>query len=205
HPNIITTHCPPVTSPPPTTPYTKISTSSSATLKWLLTTTISLSLSPNPFIQNSPPLTSALRPLPTTPHSPLDFNAYDPGRGPCHEHPNNDIAAKKARIIEDPQGVDAAMAIITLRRDSDDHPQQHSHITTPPQSPERAKQTSDWVEKHSLPELVPGNRRRRCMSLGRLRRLSLGRMNLRRMGLRRIEMETSRVGKSTAEKGKCMF
>ncbi|KAG5964617.1 hypothetical protein E4U57_005050 [Claviceps arundinis] len=54
-----------------------------------------------------------------------------------------------------PQGVDAAMAIITLRRDSDDHPQQHSHITTPPQSPERAKRTSDWVEKHSIPEL-PG-------------------------------------------------
>ncbi|KAG5917655.1 hypothetical protein E4U61_002542 [Claviceps capensis] len=54
----------------------------------------------------------------------------------------------KARIIEDPQGVDATMAILTLRRDSDDHPQQHSHITTPPQSPERAKRTSDWVEEH---------------------------------------------------------
>ncbi|KAG5938801.1 hypothetical protein E4U60_001180 [Claviceps pazoutovae] len=62
----------------------------------------------------------------------------------------------KARIIEEPQDVDAAMAIMTLRRDSDDHPQQHSHITTPPQSPERAKRTSDWVEEHSLPELVPG-------------------------------------------------
>ncbi|KAG6057373.1 hypothetical protein E4U32_005229 [Claviceps aff. humidiphila group G2b] len=67
----------------------------------------------------------------------------------------------KARNIEDPQGMDAAMAINTLRRDSDDHPQQHSHITTPPQSPEPAKRTSDWVEKHSIPELVPGNRRRR--------------------------------------------
>ncbi|KAG5943805.1 hypothetical protein E4U60_006425 [Claviceps pazoutovae] len=68
----------------------------------------------------------------------------------------NDIAAMKARIIEDPQGVDAAMAIMTLRRDSDDRPQQHSHVTTPPQSTERAKRTSDWVEEHSLPELVRG-------------------------------------------------
>ncbi|KAG6293763.1 hypothetical protein E4U45_006536, partial [Claviceps purpurea] len=80
-------------------------------------------------------------------HTPFSLGLQRPKPRPCHEHPSNDIAAMKARIIEDPKGVDAAIAIMTLRRDSDDHPQQHSRITTPPRRPER---------KHSLLELVPG-------------------------------------------------
>ncbi|KAG6179842.1 hypothetical protein E4U10_007772 [Claviceps purpurea] len=42
----------------------------------------------------------------------------------------------KARIIENPKGVDAAKAIMTLRA--------------------RKERTSDCAEKHSLLELVPG-------------------------------------------------
>ncbi|KAG6223380.1 hypothetical protein E4U26_004570 [Claviceps purpurea] len=43
---------------------------------------------------------------------------------------------------------------MTLRGDSDDHQQQHSHITTPPQirNPKRDKRTSEWVEKQG-PEM----------------------------------------------------
>ncbi|KAG6297591.1 hypothetical protein E4U46_005733 [Claviceps purpurea] len=41
---------------------------------------------------------------------------------------------------------------MTLRGDSDDHQQQHSHITTPPRNPKRDKRTSELAEKQG-PEM----------------------------------------------------
>ncbi|KAG5941466.1 hypothetical protein E4U59_001707 [Claviceps monticola] len=51
----------------------------------------------------------------------------------------------------------AAMAMKTLRRGSDDHSQQKSHITKPPQNleAERVKRTSDWVEQQSRQVWLP--------------------------------------------------
>ncbi|KAG6128424.1 hypothetical protein E4U38_005701 [Claviceps purpurea] len=43
-------------------------------------------------------------------------------------------------------------AMMTLRGDSDDHQQQHSHITTPPRNPKRDKRTSELAEKQG-PEM----------------------------------------------------
>ncbi|KAG6140257.1 hypothetical protein E4U12_006609, partial [Claviceps purpurea] len=74
-------------------------------------------------------------------------------RRPQPQRPHKELSSYHDSLTLGPH-VDAARAMMTLRGDSDDHQQQHSHITMPPRirNPERDKRTSEWVEKQG-PEM----------------------------------------------------
>ncbi|KAG6172636.1 hypothetical protein E4U51_007103 [Claviceps purpurea] len=76
-----------------------------------------------------------------------------------HNHnapPHKELSSYHDSLTLGPH-VDAARAMMTLRGDSDDHQQQHSHISTPLRirNPERDKRTSEWVEKQGREMFEP--------------------------------------------------
>ncbi|KAG6248612.1 hypothetical protein E4U24_002627 [Claviceps purpurea] len=75
------------------------------------------------------------------------------GQWPQPQRPHKELSSYHDSLTLEPH-VDAARAMMTLRGDSDDHQQQHSHISTPLRirNPERDKRTSEWVEKQG-PEM----------------------------------------------------